>query len=116
VELLDIYPTLAELCGLTPPENLEGKSLRPLLENPAGDWDKPAITQVMRRNVKGRSIRTEHWRYTEWDKGEKGVELYDHKNDPREHKNLALDPKYSDIIRQLQELLPEVWRDSANGG
>src|SRR3989440_4242440 len=78
VELLDIYPTLADLCGLTPPSNLEGKSLRPLLDDPKAAWTQPAITQVLRAGSKtmGYSIRTERWRYTEWNGGEAGTELY----------------------------------------
>ena len=109
VELLDIYPTLAELCRLTPPDNLEGKSLRPLLENPAANWNKPAFTEVSRPKVKGFSIRTERWRYTEWDKGQNGRELYDHDKDPHELNNLAHDPKYSEIAKHLQTQLAEGW-------
>jgi uncharacterized sulfatase len=89
VQLVDIYPTLADLAGLTAPADLEGKSLRPLLANPDSSWDRPAYSHVMHEGVRGRSIRTERWRYTEWDGGKRGVELYDHDLDPLEMQNLA---------------------------
>ncbi|WP_293896945.1 sulfatase [Sporocytophaga sp.] len=101
VELLDIYPTLAELCGLPAPKYLQGKSLTALLKNPAATWDKPAFTQVKRKDFMGRSIRTERWRYTEWDEGKAGIELYDHQNDSNEFTNLANDPKYSETVKEL---------------
>jgi uncharacterized sulfatase len=109
VELLDIYPTLADLCGLTPPKNLEGKSLKPLLENPAAEWNRPAISQVTRKEGDGRSVRTERWRYTDWGEGKAGAELYDHDNDPNELHNLANDPNQQKTIEELKKLLPEVW-------
>jgi len=96
VEFLDMYPTLADLCGLTEvPAGLHGKSLRPLLENPGAPWDRPAVTQVHRARkpdpVRGYSLRTERYRYTMWDGGREGEELYDYAKDPRELKNLARD-------------------------
>ena len=110
VELLDLYPTFADLCGLKPPSNLEGKSLRPLLENPKAHWAKPAITQVMRpqakKRVMGYSIRTERWRYTEWDKGAAGAELYDQVNDPLEYQNLIKDPASARTVAEMKRLLP----------
>lgn len=109
VELVDIYPTLAELCGLTVPHKLEGRSLRPLLQSPNSEWKRPAITQVSRKGIKGSSIRTERWRYTEWNKGQDGAELYDHDNDPREHRNLATDPAYAKTVAELKQLMSEVW-------
>ena len=109
VEFVDIYPTLADLCGLKPPENLHGASLRPLLDNPAAEWTRPAFTQVQRGNFPGHSIRTERYRYTEWDAGEKGVELYDHQNDPRELKNLAHDPQFAPIVAELKSLVKKNW-------
>ncbi len=66
VELLDIYPTLAEVCGLRPPLGIAGKSLTPLLDDPGAPWDKPAFTQVWRASYGGYSVRTERWRYTMW--------------------------------------------------
>lgn len=107
VELLDLYPTLADLCGLTPPSNLEGASLRPLLEDPdTAVWTKPAVTQIWHSPTAwGYSLRTERWRYTEWLEGEAGLELYDHNNDPEEITNLASDPGKADLMRNLSAQL-----------
>ena len=99
--LLDIYPTLADLCGLPPPSDLDGKSLRPLLDDPDAAWDRPAHSQVMHEGIHGRSVRTERWRYTEWDAGKAGVELYDHDLDPLELRNLAERPE---LVKTRQEL------------
>ncbi|MFT5129445.1 MAG: iduronate 2-sulfatase [Rhodothermales bacterium] len=107
VELLDLYPTLADLCGLAAPENLEGRSLRPLLTEPAtAAWDKPAVTQVWHnRKAWGYSMRTERWRYTEWMEGNAGRELYDHANDPDEVHNLASKSDYADMIAGFSNTL-----------
>lgn len=110
VEFVDLYPTLADLCGLNnAPKNLAGRSLRPLLSNPRAVWNKPAITQVQRGGANNRfmgySLRTERWRYTEWDGGRKGTELYDETNDPREMTNLADDPKHAKTVAELRRLL-----------
>jgi uncharacterized sulfatase len=118
-ELIDVYPTLADLCSLERPKHLEGKSLRALLDNPHAEHKKAAYTQVMRGNVKGekgfmgRSVRTERWRYNEWDEGRKGVELYDHQDDPREHKNLANDPAHARTLEEMKKLLHAVMRPQA---
>jgi iduronate 2-sulfatase len=107
VELLDLYPTLADLCGLAAPKNLEGQSLRPLLKDPAtATWTKPAVTQVW-HNPKawGYSIRTERWRYTEWLEGKAGRELYDHDNDPGEVTNLAKSPIHAATVKKLSQQL-----------
>ena len=109
VELLDIYPTLADICGLKSPADLQGRSLVSLLKNPASSWNKAAFTQVTRilngQMIMGRSIRTEKWRYTEWNEGNDGIELYDYTTDPDEFINLAKDPKYSSEIKSLTSLL-----------
>jgi iduronate 2-sulfatase len=106
VELVDLYPTLADLCGLTPPDWLQGRSLRPLLQNPEAFWNYPAFTQVTRKGgLMGRSIRTEQWRYTEWDGGKKGKELYDEEADPHEYHNLAKSLKYSKTMAKLSAQL-----------
>jgi uncharacterized sulfatase len=109
VELQALYPTLTDLCGFAPPAGVEGKSLRPLLEKPGANWPDPAYTQVLRlddpKRPKGYSVRTERWRYTEWDQGKAGVELYDHDNDPGEFTNVAHDPKQAGVVSELKALL-----------
>ena len=111
VELIDLYPTLAELCGLKAPDYIDGKSLKPLLDNPRATWDRPAYTQVMRDTFHGYSVRTEKWRYTEWDNGKEGTELYDEENDPAELKNLAKDPAFATEIKKLRVLIDKNWPD-----
>jgi len=107
VELLDLYPTLADLCGLQAPKNLEGKSLTPLLNDPNdASWTKPAVTQVWHnKRAWGYSIRTERWRYTEWLEGAAGRELYDHRNDPDEIENLAGKAEFADVVSKLSKKL-----------
>jgi len=116
VELIDLYPTLADLAGLTPPNNLDGASLKPLLQNPEATWNRPAFTQVQRGGFPGYSVRTERWRYVEWDAGAKGVELYDHESDPREEKNLATDPKFADVVTEMKTLLKKNHPEVVKGG
>ena len=105
VEFVDIYPTLVELCGLNTPPGLEGKSLVPLLDNPKTAWDKPAFSLVAREDWLGRSVRTEHWCYTEWDEGRRGAELYDLQADPGESRNLLGDPKHAPRIEEMKKWL-----------
>ncbi len=107
VQHLDIYPTLVDLCGLPQPAWLEGTSLTPLLRDPAAPWDRPAYTVQTRNWFLGRSVRTERWRYTEWDGGRRGSMLFNHDRDPHEIHNLAADPAYADTVRQMRKLLAE---------
>jgi iduronate 2-sulfatase len=109
VELVDLYPTLADLAGLEPPSDLHGASLKPLLENPDAAWTKPAFTQVARGGFPGHSVRTERWRYTEWERGKQGSELYDHDADPHEYRNLATDPAYAAVVNELRSLVRKNW-------
>jgi iduronate 2-sulfatase len=105
VELLDIYPTLAELSGLDPGQTLQGRSLVPLLKKPDSAWNRPAYSQVKRGQIMGRSVRTERFRYTEWDEGRAGVELYDHQLDPDEFTNLSSHTSHKKIINEMVLLL-----------
>jgi len=105
VELVDIYPTLVEMCGLPQPGELEGRSLRPLLADPHQPWKNAAFTQVLRGELTGRSVRTERYRYTEWDEGRQGAQLYDHQTDPHEYRNLANEPAMAETKATLRSLL-----------
>jgi iduronate 2-sulfatase len=99
VELLDVYPTLVDLCGLPQPAGLEGRSLVPLLEEPDADWPHVARSIITRKvpelgagTITGRAVRTDRYRWVEWTGGplaEPVHELYDHQTDPLETVNLA---------------------------
>ena len=103
VELLDIYPTLADLCGLPVRDRLQGKSLRPILmRDPDADVKEAAYTVVDRGSA--RAVMTGHWRYTRW--GPSGVdELYDLSGDPMEFYNLADRPGSASVVEKLRHLL-----------
>jgi len=103
VSLLDIYPTLADLCGLPVGEHLEGKSLRPLLADPEAEWDRPVVTTHGRNN---HAVRSERYRYIRYSDGTE--ELYDHENDPMEWTNRAGDPELDEVKRELARWLPKV--------
>jgi arylsulfatase A-like enzyme len=101
VSLLDIYPTLIDLCGLSPtPPNLGGKSLLPLLENPNVAWDNPVLMTWQGHH----SIRWQQLRYIRYT--DETEELYDHKIDPLEWNNLAADSKYAQVKAQLAQWIP----------
>jgi len=118
VECLDLYQTIAELCGLAAPQGLQGMSLVPLLEDPARPGKKAVYSMVGRHPDRklchlqpsyfGRSVRTERWRYTEWDQGRQGRELYDRAADPGETRNLAGRREYARALAEMQKLLAEV--------
>jgi iduronate 2-sulfatase len=119
-ELVDVYPTVAELCGLKAPADLPGKSLVPQMRDPANPGKGYAITEVRRGGGGGKkgkkvgpamlgySLRTDRYRYTEWDGGKQGVELYDHEKDPQEFTNLAKDANHAETARQLSARLHEL--------
>jgi len=106
VNLLDIYPTLIEMCGLGPREELEGRSLVPLLKDPDMTWECPTLTTLNRNN---HSIRSKRWRYIKYSDGSE--ELYDHDNDELEWSNLAGDKQYDDAKHNLAQWLPEINRE-----
>lgn len=109
-ELLDLYPTLIELCGLKPRDDLEGISLMPQLKDSTAKRERPAITS---HNQGNHSIRSERWRYIHYADGSE--ELYDHQNDPEEWNNLAMDPKFTTIIEEHRKWLPKIDRPPAAG-
>ncbi len=131
VEFVDLYPTLADLCGLPDPEGIEGTSFKPLLASPEREWKRAAFTMVCRDDYTdgmteeptyfGKSVRTPQWRYTEWDEGRKGIELYDHETDPNELNNIAEKPGNAPVVKELRELLRQGWKaalppDMSSGG
>jgi uncharacterized sulfatase len=121
VEHVDLYPTLADLCGLPVPADLPGRSLRPLLDNPTQPWKQGALTQVRRGDKKtggfpGYALRTERYRYIEWDGGNRGAQLYDHEADPHELHNLADDPKHAGTVAELKRLLQDLIQGTRTSG
>lgn len=107
VSLLDVYPTLAELCGLTPPASLDGRSLVPLLEDPEAPWESTAIAGLCdkgKTDLAYVSIRHELGRYTRYGADEE--EFYDTTRDPREWTNQIANPDYADTIGKLRALVP----------
>lgn len=121
VSHVDLFPTLAELCGVESPDNLQGQDLSPLLKDPTAAGRGWALTQVVRGGIRrrgaspaggdggkgffGYSLRTPRWRYTEWDEGGRGRELYDHDADGRELTNLANEPAHAQTVKELSQQL-----------
>lgn len=101
VSLIDIYPTLLDLCGLSPNKELEGHSLLPFFQNPDYSWDYPVITTASPGCY---AIRDKEWRFIQYANGEQ--ELYSHKNDALEWNNLIADSKYQHIVEKLQTWIP----------
>jgi arylsulfatase A-like enzyme len=103
VSLIDIYPTLVEMCGLPEREGLDGQSILPLLEDPGKKWKRPALTTY---GYKNHAVQTERWRLIQYHDGTE--ELYDHTTDPDEWTNLASESKYQKVIKKLRKAMPEV--------
>lgn len=116
VELVDLYPTLAEFFGLPTPEHLEGTSFAPLLDDPNRAWKSAVFSQYLRPGkvpAMGRSIRTANEHYTEWTdpKGNVvGREFYDHTTDPAENINAVDELKHKAVVAELAERLKAGWR------
>jgi arylsulfatase A-like enzyme len=102
VGLIDIYPTLLDLTGIERAAHLEGRSLTPLLADPAAEWNRPIRTSFGKGNY---AVRSNRWRYIRYADGSE--ELYDRANDPRERHNLAEKDKYDNIKARLREHLPD---------
>lgn len=102
VNLLDVYPTLNELCGLPERDDLDGVSLVPLLKNPKAAWDRPSITTWGKGN---HSARGQRYKYVLHPNGEE--QLYDHKNDPDEFTNLANRDELDKVKKRLGKWFPK---------
>jgi arylsulfatase A-like enzyme len=102
VDFMHIYPTLCDLTGIEPPKHLEGPSIRPLLADPGGAWDRPAVTTYLHGN---HAVRTARWRYIRYHDG--GEELYDEAADPLEWTNLADKPEHAAVKSELAQWLPK---------
>ncbi len=111
VDFLNVYPTLVSLTGLPRPDHLEGFDMTPILENPAADWDQPAMTTHGRGN---HSVRFGDWRYIRYADGSE--ELYDQAADPLEYANLAGDPKNAATMKELATFLPKTEANDLPGG
>lgn len=101
VQLQDLYPTLAALCGLKRPAGVEGNDITPLLKKPNAKWDHPAYSMMQFQDILSHSIRQDNWHYVEYDSGKRGRMLFDISKDPHELKNLADDPKYAKTVERL---------------
>ena len=113
-ELIDLYPTLAGLCGLAKPAHLKGQSLAPVLDDPKAKVRQAAFTVSNARGKipghkgpkpLGHTIRTGRYRYTEWGGGKHGVELYDYKTDPDEYTNFAKRGSAKKVLKRMQRLM-----------
>ncbi len=101
VGLIDIFPTLLDLCSLPADAAHEGQSLKPLLKDPQAAWERPAITTFGPNN---HAVRSTHFRYIRYADGSQ--ELYDHRRDPNEWRNLAGDAQYAEVIQQHARWIP----------
>jgi uncharacterized sulfatase len=111
VGLMDLFPTLVDLCGLpqpTGPAKLEGHSLTSLIRNPKGKWEHPAFSVVTYQGRMGKSVRTERWHYVQWNDPAASEMLLDTSKDPLELKNLASDPAYARTVAEMRKLLSQI--------
>lgn len=104
VSLIDVYPTLNDLCGLPANPNHDGLSLAPLMRNPHRDWNRPAIIEYEQGNVAVRSLNHRYIRYRDGSE-----ELYDFESDPYEWENLAAAPRHAAILAKLKDWTNYDW-------
>jgi uncharacterized sulfatase len=106
VEFLDFYPTLASVFHLEGiPDYLEGESFEKVIQDPDASFREYVNISTLRGKITGRSVKTREWRYTEWNDGNEGIELYDQLKDPLEYHNLAAHEEYDSIQMQLKKLI-----------
>ena len=119
VEFVDIYPTLSELAGLPLPGHLEGRSFKPVLDDPRRAWKTAAFSQYPRSNagqsLMGYSMRTDRYRFTAWvhrnDHSKiEAIELYDHETDPQENQNLANRSEHKTLVEKLTAQWRAGWK------
>jgi iduronate 2-sulfatase len=112
VELVDLYPTLAELGGITPPTGFEGQSFAPLLRQPQRPWKSAVFAQMNspKEGIIGRAVRTATHRYIRWEGPYPDEEVYDLIADPHEYTNLARLTAHDKIKAQLRATLDAGWR------
>jgi len=113
VEFVDMYPTLCDACGIGVPEHCEGTSFSPLLDNPQRQWKSAAFSQFPRGKVMGYAMRTDRYRYIEWQQHDSGEiaarELYDHTRDSQENENIA-EKAGAQLLEELSGQLAQGWR------
>lgn len=102
VSMIDLYPTIVDLCGLPPNGQVVGRSLRPLLENPSAPWKYPAFTF---KKGDCKSVQFGPYRYIEYEDG--STELYDHRKDPDEWTNIANSPEQKQVQQKLKAMFDE---------
>ncbi len=128
VGLIDLYPTLTAICGMNESKNAQGQNLAPILKDPTQAGRGWALSEVTRgdatraaasvdagsdaKGFLGYTLRTQRWRYTEWDQGKQGRELYDHDRDPKELTNLADDPAQAATLKELSAQLRDAVRST----
>jgi len=119
-ELVDLYPSLCEICELPRPPGLEGSSFTPLFDDPERLWKRAVFSQYPREIPGagpgiGRTMRTDRYRYTEWGANENpyfSAELYDHMADPQETISTASRPRHVSLVNGLSGMLRDGWRSS----
>ena len=111
VELVDIYPTLCDVCQLPIRSEMEGFSMAQVIKDPKVTWKTATFSQLGRETSKRYSMRTPQYRYTEWGiNGQRGKELYDYYTDPNETVNLVNLPENSELVAHLKAQLHAGWR------
>ncbi len=107
VEQVDIYPTLCDLAALPKPKHLQGRSLKPMLDDPNAKGKQVAISTMVstRTKLTGHSVRTDAFRYIRWDEGRGGEQLYDLRSDPDELHNLAALPSQAERMARMRQRL-----------
>ncbi len=114
-EFVDMYPSLCEICDLPVPDHLEGRSFLPLLEDPDQAWKSAAFSQYPRKGIMGYTMRTDRFRYTEWQSRDSGEvqarELYDHESDSQENINAVDNPEYATHLPELEAMMKKGWKE-----